>query len=215
MGHRAARGEGPRFWGVEGLLIRLRLRGMLPDTDPALSERIVAAGHARRRGDRLVLTPEGRGVADSLARYPAGSEAEGRCRRAYEGFLPLNAELLRLGHDWQVRGGGVPNDHSDRAYDWGVIDRLARLHERAGPVIGGLGRHLDRFAGYRPALRDALGRLKAGEHDWFTSPRVDSYHTVWMLLHEDLLLALGIERSSEGTGAGGTAVEGPAVEGTP
>jgi len=185
---------------VEVLLLRLRLRGILSDADPGLSEESSSRGNARRRGDRLVLTPEGRSAAEELARYPAGSEAQGWCRSAYDAFLPLNAELIRLGHDWQVRPGGVANDHTDRAYDWGVVDRLARLHERAAPVVGSLGRRLDRFSGYRPALRGALARVEAGDLDWFTSPRVDSYHTVWMLLHEDLLLALGIQRASESGG---------------
>ena len=50
------------------------------------------------------------------------------------------------------------------------------------------------FAPYRERLRSARRRVVDGEHDWFTSPRVDSYHTVWMELHEDLLAALGWER---------------------
>jgi hypothetical protein len=56
---------------------------------------------------------------------------------------------------------------------------------------------LDRFGPHRDRLRAALKRVEDSEPDWFTSPRIDSYHTVWMQLHEDLLLALGIERSSE------------------
>ena len=47
-------------------------------------------------------------------------------------------------------------------------------------------------------IRDALDRVQDGEHDWLVSPRLDSYHTVWMQLHEDLLLALGIARGEEG-----------------
>lgn len=182
---------------METLLLRLRLRGILPDDDPETSGSVVDAGYARRRGDRIVLTPEGRSAAEQLACYPAGSEAEAWCRQAYDGFRPLNAELIRLGHDWQVRPGGVANDHSDASYDWSVIDRLAVLHERTAPIVGALGRRLDRFAGYRSALRGALDHLRGGEHDWFTSPHVDSYHTVWMVLHEDLLLALGIQRATE------------------
>jgi hypothetical protein len=54
-----------------------------------------------------------------------------------------------------------------------------------------------RFEGYRPRLRDARERVNEGEHEWLTSPRIDSYHTVWMQLHEDLLLALGLDRASE------------------
>jgi hypothetical protein len=39
--------------------------------------------------------------------------------------------------------------------------------------------------------------VRAGEGDWFTSPLVDSYHTVWFELHEDLLATLGLERAEE------------------
>jgi hypothetical protein len=36
-----------------------------------------------------------------------------------------------------------------------------------------------------------------GQPEWFTKPVIDSYHTVWFELHEDLLCTLGIERASE------------------
>ena len=56
---------------------------------------------------------------------------------------------------------------------------------------------MTRFGGYRPRLRAARERVAEGASDWLTSPRIDSYHTVWMQLHEDLLLALGRDRASE------------------
>ena len=39
--------------------------------------------------------------------------------------------------------------------------------------------------------------MQAGEKDWFTKPTIDSYHTVWFELHENLLATLGIERGKE------------------
>jgi hypothetical protein len=66
-----------------------------------------------------------------------------------------------------------------------------------GRVVRRLGRAVARFEPYRPALRDARRRVEAGESDWFASPRCDSYHTVWMRLHEDLLCAIGGDRSTE------------------
>ena len=56
---------------------------------------------------------------------------------------------------------------------------------------------VDRFGAYRERLRAARRLVDDGDHEWLTSPRIDSYHTVWMQLHEDLLLALGKERASE------------------
>jgi hypothetical protein len=74
---------------------------------------------------------------------------------------------------------------------------LAAVDERAGPVVRRLGSVVERFSGYRPRLRDARLRVEDGEHDWFLSPTCDSYHTVWMQLHEDLMLALDLDRSAE------------------
>ena len=106
-------------------------------------------------------------------------------------------ELIRVCNDWQVRPGNVPNDHADTTYDWSVIDRLTAIDDRTGPIIRRLGRDLPEFDGYRPRLRAARTKVEAGENDWFTSPRIESYHTVWMELHEHLLMALGIERATE------------------
>jgi hypothetical protein len=127
-------------------------------------------------------------------RLEPGSREESECAGVYESFGPLNRELLRVCTDWQVRPGGAPNDHFDAAYDWSVIDRLTAVDERAGPLLRRLGGSVPHFAPYRERLRAARRRVVDGERDWFTSPRVDSYHTVWMELHEDLLAALGLER---------------------
>jgi hypothetical protein len=176
------------------LLHELRLRGKMPVPVGPEVDVLCADGLARRKGDVLVLTPDGRAAHAQWARLAPASEEEAAARRAYEQFLPLNAELLRVVTDWQVRPGNVPNDHRDARYDWGVLDRLTALDERTGPVVRRLGRVVDRFAGYRPRLRDALRRATDGETEWLASPAIDSYHTVWMRLHEDLLLALGLER---------------------
>ena len=56
---------------------------------------------------------------------------------------------------------------------------------------------LDRFSGYSPRLSAARRRVVAGEHEWLTRPTIDSYHTVWFELHEDLLATLGRTRTQE------------------
>lgn len=179
------------------LLHRLRLVGMTSDPGGGSSDVLVEHGYAVRRGERIILTPAGREHAETVARLDAGSDAEAAARRVYEGFLPLNAEILRACSDWQVRPGGAVNDHADATYDWAVIDRVIAIDERIGVPVSRLGRSVGRFERYRDRLRDALRRVEAGEHDWLVSPRLDSYHTVWMQLHEDLLLALGIARGEE------------------
>jgi len=186
----------------DGVLHELRLRGMMTGVAPADADALINAGFATRRGDRVVITPTGRVEADAAALLPAGSDEAARTRLAYDVFLPLNHELLAVTHAFQVRPGNVPNDHADVAYDWKVIDRLGALDERVGPVVRQLGQTAARFSGYRSRLRDARRRLEGGVNEWFASPRCDSYHTVWMQLHEDLLLALGLDRADEpGPGA--------------
>jgi hypothetical protein len=178
------------------LLHEVRLRGIVEIEETEVVTVLIGEGFVVQSARGIRITAVGRDTHTSWARLPAG-EAEAVARRAYERFLPLNRELLRICNDWQVRPGGVPNDHRDARYDWSVVDRLHTLDERVGPVVSRLGRAVERFADYRPRLRGALARVDDGETEWLTSPRLDSYHTVWMQMHEDLLLAIGGDRSNE------------------
>jgi hypothetical protein len=180
------------------VLHEVRLRGVA-DLDPGhpAIDRLLATGFVSAGPRGVRVTVDGRAAHTTWARLSSGSDDEATARRAYERFLPLNRELIRICNDWQVRPGGVPNDHRDARYDWSVLDRLHAIDERVGPVASRLGRGIERFARYRSRLRDALTRVDDGDVEWLNSPRFDSYHTVWMQLHEDLLLALGADRASE------------------
>ena len=118
--------------------------------------------------------------------------------RAYRAFLELNSTLLAVCHAWQVheRGVALPNDHRDADYDIGVIDRLAAVDRSVQPTLDSLSERLARFSNYPRRLRNAMQRVDAGDHAFFTEG-LESYHTVWFQLHEDLLATLGIERWSE------------------
>ena len=96
-----------------------------------------------------------------------------------------------------MRDPSTPNDHHDPGYDAAVVERLAAVHDRVDPICAELAGVLRRFDGYGTRLGDALARVRVGEHDWFTSVRLASYHTVWFELHENLLATLGIERGHE------------------
>ena len=178
-------------------LHEIRLRGVVELDETESVTVLIHEGYAVRSTRGIRITTEGRTLHASWARLPDGGDDEQAARRAYERFLPLNRELLRICNDWQVRAGGTPNDHRDATYDWSVLDRLHALDERIGPIASRLGRAVPRFAPYRPQLRAALQRIDDGETEWLTSPRFDSYHTVWMLMHEDLLLAIGGDRATE------------------
>jgi hypothetical protein len=176
------------------------------DAKPLL-DGLVAQGLAAYRDGKLSgfsLTKDGRTEhARLLTDELDQSGARAAVQDAYRRFLQLNTELLSVCTEWQLRdigGESTVNDHSDRVYDAGVIEKLADLHARVEPICNDLGVALDRFGGYGPRLIHALQRVCTGDSDWFTKPMIASYHTVWFEMHEDLLSTLGIERGSEGEG---------------
>jgi hypothetical protein len=173
-----------------------------PDVAAAL-DAAQAEGLVTRREGRVSgwsLTPGGRARhAEQISAELDGSGARDAIHAAYKQFLGVNGELLSVCTDWQLRNGSV-NDHTDPAYDEKIIGRLREVNTTVQPVCTELAAALDRFAGYGPRLARALERVEAGDRDWFAKPMIDSYHTIWFELHEDLLVTLGIERSKESVG---------------
>jgi len=168
------------------------------DVEAAL-EAAVAAGRAAGAKGTFMVAPAGREWLD--AQYPeafGGFRADPAATEAYERFEKINRELLALFTDWQMipAAGGerVPNDHSDADYDTGVIDRLGAQHERAERVLDSFAALEPRLGLYKGRLDDAYDKALAGEVEWVSGARIDSYHTVWFELHEDLLRMLGRER---------------------
>jgi hypothetical protein len=173
------------------------------DVKPLLDE-LVGAGFATYRDGRLsgfALTKAGREAHGAdLASELEGAGARPAVEDAYGRFLRLNQPLLAICTAWQLRdadGDAVVNDHTDAAYDAGVVDQLSALHADVVPICADLGAALDRFGTYGPRLSHAHRQVTAGDGDWFTKPMIPSYHTVWFEMHEDLLSTLGIERGSE------------------
>jgi hypothetical protein len=91
-------------------------------------------------------------------------------------------------------GGRIANDHSDADYDRAIVDRLGDLHERALKNLDRFAELEARLAQYSRRLESAYDKVLAGDTDFVSGARVDSYHTVWFELHEDLLRMLGRER---------------------
>ena len=160
-----------------------------------------AGGLAIGANGTFMVTPAGRAWLDE--QYPS---AFARLREnpdaaaAYERFERINRELLALFTDWQmVPAGGerVPNDHSDPEYDHKVIDRLGQQHDRAQRPLEQLSELEERLREYHRRLDSAYDKVLAGEIDFVSGARVDSYHTVWFELHEDLLRMLGREREEQ------------------
>jgi hypothetical protein len=147
---------------------------------------------------KYLLSPAARMALDSdYARFYEDARANADFITGYEGFERLNAVLKALITEWQtieVRGQRMPNDHSDKAYDERIIDRIGELHERAEAVIEQLASALPRFRIYGLKLAEALEKAEDGDIAWVSDAKIESYHTLWFELHEDLLRLMRRER---------------------
>jgi hypothetical protein len=164
----------------------------------ALLAQAVGEGRAIEAAGAFTLTPAARMALDGeYSKIYADQRASAAFVAAYERFEAINRELKQLMTDWQtieVGGQRVPNDHSNKAHDEAIIDRLGSLHERAEAVLKALAVGLPRLSIYARKLLAALEKAEDGAIEWVSGARIESYHTLWFELHEDLLRILGRER---------------------
>jgi hypothetical protein len=165
----------------------------------ALLADAVKRGRVVEAGGRYLLAPAARMTLDGeYSRYYDGVRANADFVAAYEAFERINVELKQVITDWQTReigGTRVPNDHSDPAHDRKIIDRLGDLHERADRCFAKLAAGLPRLQVWRDKLLAALEKAEDGAIEWVSDVKIESYHTAWFELHEDLLRIMGRTRS--------------------
>ncbi|PLW81781.1 hypothetical protein CWI75_13615 [Kineobactrum sediminis] len=174
------------------------ITGLESTTVQQLLSQAVAKGRVSEVNDKYLLTPTGQIMLKS-----AYSKAYGSLRRdeefvaAYEDFERINNDLKQVITEWQtieIGGQTVANDHSDKDYDSAIIDRISDIHERVDGVLERLGRQESRLNRYREKLLSALEKAEDGDISWVSDATIESYHTVWFELHEDLLRIMGRER---------------------
>ena len=187
----------------------LRVRGFVtPEgfrhslgTHPAdILAELVDAGLVRHieKRDMFGLLPAGKERQESLIDEYADGQVRTGLAEHYDAFLALNEEFKRLCTDWQLRDG-EPNDHADADYDLGCTNRLAELAAAAVPVIDRLASALPRMARYNTRLAVAADCVARGERSKFTGVMCESFHDIWMELHEDLIVLLRVDRIEEGS----------------
>jgi hypothetical protein len=144
----------------------------------------------------LRISPSGRARLDTLLAEERAGLDTAVIAGAYDDFRSVNADFKTLATDWQLKGGpsGTPNVHDDADYDAAVLARLDKVHARVVPIIDKAATQLPRLRDYSSKLSVALDKVKAGETSWLTRPLIDSYHTVWFELHEELIGAAGLTR---------------------
>ena len=155
----------------------------------------VAGGRVAEVDGKYMLTPCGQMMlAGEYSRFNDALRGNADFVAAYQRFEVINKDLKQLITDWQtmeVGGKRVANDHSNKDYDERVIGRLGDLHERFEPILKKLCAGEPRLKVYSDKLGVALEKAEDGDAAWVSDAKLDSYHTVWFELHEDLLRILG------------------------
>lgn len=147
-------------------------------------------------GKTLRITPDGRERLNTLLAEERSNIDHDAMAANYDDFRAVNLDFKALVSDWQLKDG-QPNAHDDADYDRAVLARLDEVHERTVPIITATARQLPRLTNYVDKLAAALTKVKAGDTAWLTRPIIDSYHTVWFELHEELIVASGLTREQE------------------
>jgi|APEBP8051072210_1049370.scaffolds.fasta_scaffold00829_8 hypothetical protein len=174
------------------------LLGLPDERVKAILQEGVAKGSVLDVGGKFAVSPTARvSLQSNYGRFFSALRGNKEFRDAHLAFEKVNIELKALITDWQtLRIGGrlVPNDHSDEAYDEQILKRLAKLHGNAEKVLNGLAAVLPRMGIYLKKLEEALDKAEEGDIAWVSDAKIESYHTVWFELHEDLLCLLGEQR---------------------
>ncbi len=144
------------------------------------------------------LTPTGTAHHEELLVAHRATADHGALHVLHEAFMPLNLRLKQLCTDWQMRNGEM-NDHTDAAHDAAVVEGVQQTHEEVAEVLDAHAPAFTRVAWYSPRLRRACDRFAAGDATALTRPLSESYHDVWMELHQDLILTLGLTRGDADT----------------
>jgi hypothetical protein len=194
------------------LLITLRIKGYAkPD---AL---VSALGHAKQDVDLMLahlteeqlvelakpgfrLTSEGQKAAHTAMAAEREQVTGAAVQHLYERFGAVNERFKALVGAWQMRptdGKSVPNDHSDAGYDQALLAELGTIDHEIALIVGELAARITRLARYTTRFEEALRRLRSGEPRYMAAPLIDSYHTVWFELHEDLICLAGKTRAEE------------------
>lgn len=180
------------------ILVRLRLKGFLR---PSLGEESAfaalvtnGAAEAVKFGHRL--TSAGRLAADAVWASDRAAADAAALSNLYACFETINAPFKALVADWQLRDG-QPNDHLDGSYDTAVLARLDPLADTLVDLLADLTQQVPRMARYAQAFAAARVQLRSGQTRWFAAPMIDSVHTLWFELHEELIHLTGRTRAGE------------------
>ena len=178
-------------------LVAMVVRGMARGEASPAQAALAEAGLILVKGPMMMPTPAGTALVSEQLRLPEDAPERERIMATFHRFLPVNRQLRDLCTAWQVRPDGSVNDHSDENYDADIRDRLDDIDDSVAPLLKRFSEDIPSMSGYRSRLTEALEKLDDGDDAWLASPLIDSYHTVWMHLHQQLLLTIGMSRKED------------------
>lgn len=143
------------------------------------------------------LSNKGRVHLDELLNLERNGVDSEELSALYEEFCSWNVQFKQIASAWQMRDPETPNDHTDADYDKQIVNRLREHHVGFIDVLERFVELVPRLAQYRQRLGSAVEKVCDGERQYVTGPLVDSYHTVWFELHEELITLLGTSRTAE------------------
>lgn len=167
-----------------------------PAVEPLLAE-LRHANFCAELNGRHKLTKEGKAELETKIAAERSTLDQDALGVIYQDFCCLNNDFKQLVTDWQMKDESTPNAHDDFEYDNQIVDRLGMLHARFIPLLEQTVQSVPRLSHYRERFESALEKVKAGDHSWLARPLVDSYHTVWFELHEDLIGVTGLSRAED------------------
>jgi pyruvate,water dikinase len=170
--------------------------GIGNDAAAALLAELVAAGDCTLANDTLRVTASGREHLSRLINNERANVDHEVIQALYNEFDPFNIEIKALVTRWQIRDG-KPNDHGDAKYDQRILDGVASLDVRFRPILDRVVKAAPRLSHYAGRFERSMQKMRAGDHTWLARPVIDSYHTVWFELHEDLIGLIGRSRAAE------------------
>ncbi len=155
---------------------------MEPAKTKELFDSCAKVGYISEDNDMWMLTESGEEAVSQFRKL----ETEGRekeLQAVYEKFDGENNTFKKIVSEWQTE----KNDQK-------VLDGLEGVHARIGEIFLELSKLIPRYEVYPIRFNRALQNLKDGKTEYLAKYSVDSYHTIWFDLHEDLLNLLGKER---------------------
>ncbi len=176
-----------------------------PDDVTDALDGATAAQIVERVADGIRLTPQGKLAAAKLVAADAERVGVEPAAGMLDAFHALDGRMKEIVTRWQVRdveGEPTLNDHGDAAYDRVVLEDLGALETETAAWLGPLAEALRPFAAYRARLARAMRLVHDGDTRFIASPRVDSVHSVWFELHEDLIRLAGRRRGDVATEPG-------------